>query len=132
MPAALAKTSELRAVSLKQLEATIARCRAEGRDLPEEVEYLAGLQRVRYVFVYPEQHDVVLVGPAEGWKIDDLGNVVGQSTNRPVLLLDDLMAALRSGGASRTEPITCSIDPTPSGLQALQNLMQTAHQNGRP
>ena len=59
--------------------------------------YLAGLQRVRYVFVYPEQQDIVLVGPAEGWKMDGLGNVVGRTTNRPVLMLDDLMIALRSG-----------------------------------
>lgn len=122
VPAALEGFTELRAVSLKQLEATIARCRAAKQPLPEEVKFVAGLQRVRYVFVYPEQQDVVLVGPAEGWKIDDLGSVVGKTTNRPVLLLDDLMVALRSGAASRTEPITCSIDPTLEGIQRLQEL----------
>jgi hypothetical protein len=122
VPAALDEFTELRAVSLKQLEATIARCRTEGKPLPEDVDYLAGLQRVRYVFVYPERQDIVIAGPAEGWKIDSLGNVVGRTTNRPVLLLNDLIVALRSGAASRMEPITCSIDPTPEGLQQLQQV----------
>jgi hypothetical protein len=132
VPAGLAGFTELRAVSLKQLEATIARCEAAKTPLPEEVAYLAGLQRVRYVFVYPEQHDVVLVGPAEGWKIDNLGSVVGKTTNRPVLLLDDLMVALRSGPASRTEPITCSIEPTQAGIQGLQELVSRLSNIGDP
>lgn len=132
VPAALTKFTELRAVSLKQLEATIAHCRVEDRTLPEEVSYLAGLQRVRYVFVYPDQHDVVLVGPAEGWKIDGLGNVVGQTTNRPVLLLDDLLVALRSGASSRVDPISCSIDPTAAGLQRLQELASRLANIGNP
>ena len=36
--------------------------------LPDEVKYLAGLQRVQYVFVDPETKDVILAGPAEGWQ----------------------------------------------------------------
>ena len=56
---------------------------------------MAGLTRVKYVLVYPEQNDVVLAGPAEGWRVDALGNVVGASSGQPVLLLDDLMVALR-------------------------------------
>jgi hypothetical protein len=133
VPTALTKFADRRAVSLKQLEAVVARYRAEKRrELPEEVAYLAGLQRVQYVFIYPEQHDVVLVGPAEGWKIDDLGNVVGQTTNRPVLLLDDLMVALRSGASSRVDPITCSIDPTAAGLQRLQELVSRLANIGNP
>ena len=69
----------MRAVSLKHLEAALAKAHAEGKPLPPEVVYLAGLQRVRYVFVYPEQNDIVLAGPAEGWKMDALGNVVGSN-----------------------------------------------------
>jgi hypothetical protein len=131
-PAALEEFTELRAVSLKQLEATIARCAKEMKPVPEEVLYLAGLQRVRYVFVYPERGDVVLAGPAEGWKMDGLGNVVGVTTNRPVLMLDDLMTALRSGSSSRTEPITCSIDPTKEGLERLQAFVSQLRTIGNP
>ena len=53
---------------------------------------------MKYVLVYPEEHDVVLAGPAEGWRVDSLGNVVGAASGQPVLLLDDLMAALRALG----------------------------------
>ncbi len=122
VPAALAEFTELRAVSLKQIEAALAKAQAEKQPVPQDVIYLAGLQRVRYVFVYPDRKDIVIAGPAEGWKMDALGNVVGVSTNRPVLMLDDLMVALRSGEVSRTQAITCSIDPTPEGLQRLQEL----------
>jgi hypothetical protein len=132
VPAALDEFTELRAVSLKQLEATLQRCAKENQPIPEEVKYLAGLQRVRYVFVYPERQDIVLAGPAEGWKLDGLGNVVGSTTNYPVLTLDDLMTALRTGASSRTEPITCSIDPTKEGLQRLQALLSRRSDIGNP
>jgi len=38
----------------------------------------------------------VLAGPGEGWKVADDGNVVGVTTGRPVLRLEDLLIALRS------------------------------------
>jgi Protein of unknown function (DUF1598) len=132
VPAALDEFTELRAVSLKQIEAALERCAKENTPIPDEVKYLAGLQRVRYVFVYPETQDVVLAGPAEGWKMDGLGNIVGATTNYPVLHLDDLMTALRSGESSRTEPITCSIDPTKEGIQRLQAYLSRRSTIGNP
>jgi hypothetical protein len=132
VPAALEEFTPLRAVSLKHLEAMLAKSRAAGSDPPEEAEYLAGLLRIEYVFVYPEQNDVVIAGPAEGWKLDELGNVVGATTNRPVLQLDDLIVALRSGVVSRTEPITCSIDPTEQGLRQLQGVVARMRTIGNP
>jgi len=61
----------------------------------------------------------VLVGPAEGWKIDDHGALVGATTGRPLLLLDDLRVALRAAGGPVRSVISCSIDPTQEGLQRL-------------
>jgi hypothetical protein len=122
IPANLQKPAELRFVSLKRLDAEIARANQEGKPLPDSVRYLAGLQRVRYVLVYPEQHDIVLAGPAEGWRADAVGNVVGANSRRPVLMLEDLMVALRAAESSNTTGISCSIDPTPEGLQRLQQL----------
>ena len=132
VPAPLEEFTELRAVSLKQLEAALAQCAKELQPVPEELKYLAGLQRVRYIFVYPERQDIVLAGPAEGWKMDALGNIVGLTTNRPVLMLDDLMTALRTGASSRVDPITCSIDPTAEGLQRYQALMGRLRTIGNP
>ncbi len=122
VPADLEKWTDLRFVSLKQLESEVATARAAGKPLPEAVRYMAGLQRVRYVLVYPEKQDIVLAGPAEGWKIDSLGCVVGVTSNRPVLTLDDLMVALRVAEASNASGISCSIDPTPEGLQRWQKI----------
>lgn len=122
VPADLAKWTDLRFVSLKQLEAEIAAARAAGKEIPESVRYMAGLQRVKYVLVYPERQDIVLAGPAEGWKIDSLGCVVGATSNRPVLTLDDLMVALRVAESSNRSGISCSIDPTQEGLQRMQQV----------
>jgi hypothetical protein len=131
-PAALEKFTELRAISLKQIEAALDKAAKEHKPIPEEIACLGGLQRVRYVFVYPERKDIVLAGPAEGWKMDALGNLVGVTTNRPVIMIDDLMMALRSGASSRTEPITCSIDPTQEGVQRLQSYLSTLRTIGNP
>jgi hypothetical protein len=122
VPADLEKWTELRFVSLKQLESEVAAVRAAGKELPEAVRYMAGLQRVKYVLVYPDKQDIVLAGPAEGWKIDSLGCVVGATSNRPVLTLDDLMVALRVAESSNRSGISCSIDPTAEGLQRMQQL----------
>jgi len=123
VPNDLQPFTELRAVSLKQIEAAIANCAAEGQPIPDEIKYLAGLQRVEYVLVYPERNDIILAGPAEGWRIDALGSVVGATTSRPVVLLDDLMIALRSRETSRLDAISCSIDPTPEGIKRVRSVL---------
>jgi hypothetical protein len=96
------------------------------------VQFLGGLQAIRYVFVYPEEKDIVLVGPAEGWKVDAKGNMVGATTGRPVLQLDDLVVALRTAAAAAPTGITCSIDPTPEGLKQLQGYLAKQKTIGNP
>jgi len=130
----LAKFTSQRRVSLRRLEQAITKHRSEQvAPLADEIRYLAGLQRIRYVFVYPDQRDIVLVGPAEGWKVDQLGNVVGLTTERPVLQLDDLMVALRTAGASNGGTgISCSIDPTQEGLQRLHIMVSRMKTIGQP
>src|SRR6188508_2608150 len=131
IPADLEKWTDLRFVSLKQLESEIAAARAAGKPLPDAVRYMAGLQRVRYVLVYPDKQDIVLAGPAEGWKVDSLGSVVGATSNRPVLTLEDLMVALRVAESSNRDGISCSIDPTPEGLQRMQQLNRKLSSNAQ-
>ena len=87
--------------------------------------YLAGLQRVEYVFAYPDFNDIVLAGPAEGWTVDDAGNVVGANSGAAVLQFVDLIAALRTTDKLLAgELISCSIDPTPAGLKRFARLMR--------
>jgi hypothetical protein len=114
----------LRKVSLRKLEAAIAEHHKSGAPIPDEMRYLAGLQRIQYVLVYPEANDIVLAGPGEGWKLNDQGEVVGATTNRPVILLDDLLVALRAIDGAQQSGITCSIDPTAEGLGRLQSFLK--------
>ena len=94
------------------------------------MRFLAGLQRIQYVFVYPEQRDIVLAGPGEGWKIDDKANVVGMTTGQPVLLLDNLLSAMRAVNAPQPERISCSIDPTKQGLVNYKNTLNQLSRAG--
>ena len=49
------KAVALRKISLRQLEAAIAEHRDGGTPISDDMRYLAGMQRMQYVFVYPEQ-----------------------------------------------------------------------------
>lgn len=122
IPGDLDAAVSLRKVSLRRLEAALEDCAKNNKPIPDAVKYLAGLQQIRYVFVYPEQKDIVLVGPGEGWKVDGKGNVIGVTTGRPVMLLDDLLVALRTAKAAADGGITCSIDPTRDGLARLSKI----------
>lgn len=119
----LASDVALRMVSLTRLQAEIDLAISENRPLSEDVLYLAGLQRVEYVFVYPERNDIVIAGPAESWIVREDASVVGKTSGRPVLQLEDLIVALRTTEASQEAPITVSINPTPEGQLRLNNLL---------
>jgi len=123
-PGDLAEPAELRMISLAKLQQAMEDCAASGKPLSDDIRHLAGIQRVQFVFVYPDQSDIVLAGPAEPWTVRDDASVVGVNSGRPVLKLDDLVVALRSVEAARTEGITCSIEPTEEGRLRLQNLLK--------
>ena len=113
------RTSELRCVSLKRLEQAAAELSRQGKPWPAEVRYLAGLQSVSRVFFFPDDNDVVLSGRAEAWTQLPSGEVVGRTTARPVLHLDDLIVGLRYALSQKTAPfIGCSIEPTAQGMQS--------------
>ena len=126
IPAELRDETKLRRVSLKKiLAAAAANMKDKAGVLPDDVRFLGGLQRIQYVLVYPELKDIVLVGPAEGWKIADTGEPVGITTGHPVMQFDDLVVALRTAAGPRREPITCSIDPTTEGIKKLHAYLDT-------
>ena len=106
--------SPLRKVSLVRLEKASREYADQQMHVPIEMQFLAGLQRIDYVFVYPETDDLVIAGPAEGFAPNVIGRVLGTSTGRPPLRLDDLIVALRT--VPKASLIGCSIDPTQQGL----------------
>jgi hypothetical protein len=124
-PAAdLKQPVELRMFSLRSAEEAIKQANVDlSYKLPEEIRFMAGIQRIQYVFVYPEQNDIVLAGPGEGWKPGDMGSYVGVTTGRPVLRIEDFILAMRSAESARQGGISVSIDPTAEGRQRLDQLL---------
>ncbi|MGE0376495.1 MAG: DUF1598 domain-containing protein [Planctomycetaceae bacterium] len=115
----LVSYSGRRHVSLMRLERECERRLEAGGAIDEDLRYLAGLQRIDFLFVDPQRADLVIAGPAEGFVPDAAGRMVGLTTGRPPLRLDDLIVALRSAGSGATA-IGCSIDPEPARLAQMQ------------
>ncbi len=120
--------SKLRKISLNRLEQTIIDHQGT---LTDEMRYMAGLLRVKYVFYYPDSKDIVLAGPAEGWVPDVTGRVVGLTSRRPAIQLQDVVVALRTfpPGNQSSPMIGCSIDPTAEGLAAMQQYLRRNRPN---
>src|SRR5262245_2140609 len=125
MPQDMGVATQWRKVSLRRLqEEFLARKeKAQSPLFTEEMEYLAGLTRIQYVFGYPEEKDIVLVGPAEPIKASANGHMVGTETGHPILQLDHLLVAMRTAEAAGREPISCSIDPTKEGIAAFNQIV---------
>ena len=123
--------SKLRKVSLNRLAAALEKRQGVPTD---EMRHLAGLLRVRYVFFYPETNDIVIAGPAEGWYTNATGRVMGMTSGRPTIELQDLVVALRAfpPGGEETDLIGCSIDPTPEGLAAKQRFDRNLSPHATP
>jgi len=123
VPAEMQQGDGLRKISLRKLQESLAHAVATGSDIPDEVAFLGGIQRIEYVLVYPEKQDIVLAGKAEPWTVAENGEVVGVKSGRPVLHLDDLLMAFRTVEAARDTALSCSIDPTQEGIANLQKLL---------
>ncbi len=127
LPGKLFAAAKLRHVSLIRLERALAKCVAAGQPPDDVMLHLAGLQRLEYVFCFPDRKDIVIAGPAEGWIADASGRAVGISTGRPVLELADLAVALRTFPPDSRQRVFlgCSIDPNPDSLSRLVEFQKT-------
>ena len=113
------KAGTLRKVSLAAMTAAVRDAAAAGKAVPVEVMFCGGLQQVTGVFVDPDRHDIVLVGPADTPVVGPSGAIVGAASKRPLLQFEDLVVALRAIDGARAGGIRCSIDPTRDGLARL-------------
>ena len=127
----MSRQSEMRMVSLTRLEAEVSRRVDSGEPVVESMRKLAGLSQIKYVFVYPESNEIVIAGPAEGWKYDANGVAVGTNSGKPALQLDDLVTVLRTFSPGARQMFGCSIDPRPEGLKAVKQFV-TDSQNAGP
>ncbi len=127
-PRKATKASDLRYVSLPRLDREIARRQAAHERLDPAMLTLAGLERVEYVFVYPESGDLVLAGPASDWYVNDDGRILSKVTNQPVVRLDDLLTLLRRGADAAHSHFGCSINPRQESLAKTQAFLAVSSQ----
>lgn len=123
----LFQPSKLRYVSLRRLDEAIARQMKAGGQPTETMMRLAGLLRVTYVFALPDQKDIVIAGPAEGWMESPAGHIVGVQSGLPTLHLEDLTTALHVFTADRpaNQWVGCSIGPQRGAIQRLEKFNRT-------
>src|SRR5207237_270215 len=130
LPDDLKEAAPLRKVSLRRLQEEFTARKEKGQTplFTEEMECLAGLTRIQYVFVYAEEKDIVLVGPAEPMKVSASGHMVGKQSGHPILQLEHLLVALRTAEAAGRQVISCSIDPTKEGIAAFNRIVGQTRQ----
>jgi len=116
--------SRLRKISLPRIERQIQLQIAEGRGANEVMRNLAGMERIQYVFVYPDTRDLIIAGPAGDWKPGDGSGPVSTETGRPLLQLDDLVVMLRMMRGQEEIRFGCSITPTKVGLARTRELSE--------
>jgi len=123
--------SVLRKVSLARLEKEVQLRLAAGRDMDDDMRTLAGLQRIKYVFVYPpteqQSGDIVIAGPAGDWRVNDEDRLVSTDNGNPVLQLDDLVVILRHMNSGADARFGCNIKPTAAGLASMKSFVETSN-----
>jgi len=120
----IAEVSGLRVISLPRLEEAVARRLEQGKQPTISMKLLGGLTSIKHVFVYPEDQEIVIAGPAEGWKYNDNGLPVGVESGKPVMQLDDLVTVLRAFSATNQKFFSCSINPREEGLKNLKSFVE--------
>lgn len=128
--ASVAQQSELRFVSLTQLEREASKRLTEGRPIVETMKNLAGITQLKYLVVDPKSRDVLIGGPSEAWKYDSNGNPVGVKSGRPTLQLDDLVTVLRTFADDGPQNFGCSFNPRQEGLKQLQAFVEQSNARG--
>jgi len=117
------RSSALRMISLPRLEKQIQLRQAMGRKPSESMLVLAGLVRIKHVFVYPESGDLVLAGPAGDWRTGPEDRVVS-TDGQPVVRLDDLAVILRHVMSSPEAKFGCLIVPREDALARVQEFLK--------
>jgi hypothetical protein len=107
------KDRELCYISVPRILAEAKKCIEANQPLPDNVRFLGGMVKLQYIFVYPEEGDLVIAGPAEPFDATVGYRPLGTLTGRPVLQLDDLVVALRAFGNGKSPfRIGCDIHIT--------------------
>jgi hypothetical protein len=121
-------SSDLRMVSLPRLDKAVRAMLEAGQPVPADMQTLAGISEIRYLFVFPETQDVVIAGPAGDWTVDGEGRAISSVNQRPTLQLDDLVTLSRTF-TSGSPFFMCSIDPKQQQIAAVKDFVRRNQNN---
>jgi hypothetical protein len=122
--------TSLRFVSLRRLEERVAGEIEAAGVVPETMRHLAGLTRVQYLFVDEVARDILLAGPATGWRYDERQRAVSNGDGSPLLHLDDLVVLMRAFAATEHAVFGCQINPRPDRMAAVRQLSEETATGG--
>ncbi len=126
----MARPVPLRLVSLTRLERAVAERLEQGQPVLETMKQMAGLTSIQYIFVYPEEGEIVVGGPAEGWRYDENGYALGVESGRPVLQLDDFVTVLRVFAPGGNGEFGCSINPREENMRRTMEYVKQMNARG--
>ena len=84
----------LKFVSLVKISTELRNSIESNKPLSNDARYLQGLTQIHYILLYPDDKDLIIAGPAEEIDATNTLQPRGKLTGRPVLQIDDLIAAL--------------------------------------
>lgn len=99
-------------ISLPRLFDEAKKCVEKNQPISDNIKYLNGMVELEYIFVFPDDNDIVIAGRAEPF--DGAGGYrpFGTISGRPVLQLDDLVCAMRVYAGKKVERVGCDIRVT--------------------
>lgn len=113
-----ARNEKLVFISLPKLFDELRSAAKSGEPVPQDLRFLGGMTQLRYVFVYPDEKDLVIAGPAEPFAVTRDGlYATAKASRRPVLQVDDLVVALRTAHDRNGRVFGCRIDPDPRSVE---------------
>jgi hypothetical protein len=136
-PLPAVKDEKLCYVSLPRLFPIIKELNLREKEIPEPLKYLGGMTRLHYVFVYPDEREIILVGSAEPWDASNPAEPIGKITGRPIMELDDLICAMRTArtmrrGGENGGAFGCFIDPSKGAEGRIAKVMKEYATKPRP
>ena len=114
--------TDLRWISLTQLEQALNQRLDSGKKASLSMELLGGLTRVEYVVWDADVQQWFLGGPAGKLGISPVGELISLDSGLPPVLLEDLLA-IAGPVLSGTRAIGCTIDPDAKRLAATQTFL---------
>lgn len=113
--------SDLRMVSLTRLQRELQLRAAFGEAPTEAMKHLAGIQKIQFLFLFPETSECVIAGPAASWASAEGEEPHSESS---ALLLDDFITLLKNAEAADGR-FGCSITPKQANLAATKRFLAT-------